>query len=324
MIQKSSEKSSDIFECKTCDYITSRKSQFVRHLSTRKHRTRQNDTNDTKKFQFSTEDFYCICGNRYIHKQNLYRHQKKCNLKISNKIDISNCKVIPNEVTNDIILKLVQENTEIKSMLFKQFESIQEQQKIVQTENKALRNQISELIPRVGNNNTVNNTINSKNKLNINIFLNEQCKDALTINEFIDKIKVTLEDLMITKTKGISEGVSSIFIENMNKLSLYERPMHCTDAKRETVYIKCDGDTDTPEGWSKDEENKNLKIAINRVTHVQRQNLDKWIKEHPNWENNSDEQEEYLKLVKSCTDDFKEDKIIKKLCNSAYLNTDTK
>ena len=204
-------------------------------------------------------------------------------------------------------------------MLFQQFESIQEQQKLVQTENKELRNQISELIPKVGNN-IVNNTINSKQKFNINIFLNEQCKDALTINEFIDKIKVTMDDLMLTKTKGISEGVSNIFIENMNKLSVYERPMHCTDAKRETVYIKCDNHTDAPQGWSKDDENKNLKIAINKVTHVQRQNLDKWIKEHPNWENNSDEQEEYMMLVKSCTDDFKEDKVIKRLCNNTYLN----
>ena len=110
----------------------------------------------------------------------------------------------------------------------------------------------------------------------------------------------------------------------MNKLSLYERPMHCTDAKRETIYIKCQhgGQQIHPQGWSKDDENKNLKIAINKVTHVQRQNLDKWIKEHPDWESNSNEQEEYLKLVKNCTDDCREDKIIKKLCNNTYLNSD--
>jgi len=230
---------------------------------------------------------------------------------------------MPDEVSSELIQKLVQENTEIKSMLFKQFEDIQEQQKLAQSENKELRDQISELIPRVGNNNnTINNTINSKQKVNINIFLNEQCKDALTINEFINKIKVTLEDLMLTTTKGLSEGVSNIFIENMNKLSLYERPIHCTDAKREIMYIKYDGDAQAGEGWARDEENKNLKLAINKVTHVQRQNIDKWIKEHPNWEKNSDEQEEYMKLVRNCTDDCNEDKIIKRLCNSVYLNSD--
>ena len=316
MIQKKFEKSSENYHCKDCDYITSRKSQFERHLSTQKHKKRQNDTNDTKKVPFSSANFVCICGKIYTHKQNLYRHHKSCKY---NNIDLSNCEVSNGEVTNDLILKLVQENTEIKSMLYKQFESIQEQQKYVQSENKELRNQISELIPRVGNN-TVNNTINSKQKLNINIFLNEQCKDALTINEFIDKIKVTLDDLMITKTKGLSEGVSNIFIENMNKLSLYERPMHCTDTKRETVYINSAGGGDRPPGWLRDDENKNFKQAINKITHVQRQNLDKWISEHPNWKKNSAEQEEYMKLVKNCTDDFKEDKIIKRLCSNIYLN----
>ena len=174
------------------------------------------------------------------------------------------------------------------------------------------------MIPKVGN--TVNNTINSKQKFNINIFLNETCKDALTINEFIDKIKISLNDLMITKTKGLSEGVSNIFIENMNKLSLHERPMHCTDMKKETLYIKCDKFKE--DGWAKDDENKNLKEAISKVTHAQRQSLDKWVAEHPDWEKNIGEQEEYMKLIKSCTEDFKEDKIIKKLCNSVFINAE--
>jgi len=104
----------------------------------------------------------------------------------------------------------------------------------------------------IGNNNTIN-----KQKLNINIFLNEQCKDALTMNEFIDKIKITIDDLLVTKNKGLTEGVSNIFIENMNKLSLHERPIHCTDVKRETVYIKCNGE-DKGTNWSQDCENTKL------------------------------------------------------------------
>ena len=229
---------------------------------------------------------------------------------------------LDNDVTSDIIQKLVNENTEIKSILFKQFESFKEQQEAVEIENKELRNQISELIPKIGNNNIVNNTINSKQKFNINIFLNETCKDALTINEFIDKIKVSIDNLLVTKDKGISEGVSNIFIENMNKLSLHERPMHCTDMKRETLYIKYDNDKE--EMWAKDEENKNLKEAISKVTHYQRQNLDKWIKEHPNWQSNSKEQEQYMQLVKKCTEDCKEEKVIKKLCSNVYINIDDK
>ena len=325
MIQKSSEKGSEIFTCKFCDYTTCRKSQYERHLTTQKHKNRENDTNDIKKVHKSSESYECVCGKSYSHRPNLYRHQKTCKMcKTSSKGLINNidCKKMPNDVTSDVIQKLVNENTEIKSMLYKQFESFKEQQEAVEIENKELRNQISELIPKVGNNNVVNNTINSKQKFNINIFLNETCKDALTINEFIDKIKVSIDNLLVTRDKGISEGVSNIFIENMNKLSLHERPMHCTDMKRETVYIKYDNDND--EGWARDEENKNLKEAISKVTHYQRQNLDKWIKEHPNWEKNSKEQEEYMQLVKSCTEECKDEKVIKKLCNSVYINIDEK
>jgi hypothetical protein len=320
MIQKSSEKSSEFFTCYCCDYKTSRKSQYERHLSTQKHKNRENDTNDTKKVPKSSEVFICVCGKAYTHRQNLYRHQKSCKKSDMNTSQYLNNKMSVCDVTTtDVIQKLVHENTEFRTILFKQFETFKEQQEAVEIENKNLRNQINELIPKVGT--TVNNTIN-KQKFNINIFLNETCKDALTINEFIDKIKVSIDNLLVTKDKGICEGVSNIFIENMNKLSLHERPMHCTDMKNETLYIKCD--TDNYDMWAKDEENRNLKDAISKVTHYQRQNLDKWIAEHPNWNKNSKEQEEYMRLVKSCTEDCKEDKVIKRLCNSVFINIDDK
>ena len=181
--------------------------------------------------------------------------------------------------------------------------------KLVTTTN--INNQI------IGNNNTIN-----KHKLNINIFLNEQCKDALTMNEFIDKIKITLDDLLVTKDRGLSEGVSNIFIENMNKLSLHERPMHCTDVKRETVYIKCNGENKGT-NWLQDSENTKLKEALKKVSQVQQKSLDKWTEEHPNWLENPELQQEYMKLVKNCTDDLqenkREEKVIKKVCNKVYL-----
>ena len=136
----------------------------------------------------------------------------------------------------------------------------------------------------------------------------KQCKDALTINEFIDKIKISLDDLLLTKNKGITEGVSNIFIENMNKLSLYERPMHCTDIKRETVYINSKNDNKGLSQWEKDSENKKLKEAINKISHVQRKKLDLWIEKHPSWQENIEEQGEYMTLIKNCTDNLQENK----------------
>ena len=91
---------------------------------------------------------------------------------------------------------------------------------------------------QVGNNNTVNNVNNLEKNLNINIFLNENCKDALNIGEFVKQIKFNLDEIDFTKDNGLAEGLSKAIIENMNKLSLYERPLHCTDDKRETLYIK--------------------------------------------------------------------------------------
>ena len=228
MTTKLHEKMQRNFVCEMCNFYTSNKYNFNKHLLTSKHK------NTIKYNIYTTENakliepcikYNCECGKSYPYRSSLYNHKKKCKKKcieVSNEIeDKDNKNKNKNNIINkDLILKLVDENSEIKLLLFKQFETMQ--------------NQISELIPKVGNNNTINN----KQKFNINIFLNEQCKDALTIDQFVNKIQVTLEDLLVTKNKGITEGVSNIFIENMNKLSLYERPMHCTDTKRETVYIK--------------------------------------------------------------------------------------
>lgn len=311
MIQKCAEKSTENFICKLCDYKTSRRSQYNRHLLTQKHKNNENDTKDTKKVPKSSTGYLCVCGKKYQQKQNLYRHKKTCTEfleenNLENIIENTN-----DEKTKELIFKLVEENSEIKNLMFKQFETMQ--------------NQISELIPRIGNNNTVTN----KQKFNINIFLNEHCKDALTMEEFIKKIQVTVDNLSVTKDKGLSEGVSNIFIENMKKLSLYERPMHCTDSKRETIYIKYEdkdnigGENNSNGKWYKDDDNKKLKNVINTVTHLQRKNLDKWIEDHPDWETNQKLQNEYLLLVKNCTEDLRENnnenKIIRKVCNEINL-----
>ena len=323
--------------CEFCDFITSNKKDFNRHISTLKHQNNEKirqkpqilTTNTT--FVTDSNNFLCVCGKIYKHRGSLYNHRKKCRIFLGRngeKTPYDNSS--ENLITNDMVLTLIKENSDIKNMLFKQFENMQEQQNQIHTQmmeqQKNMNNHISELIPKVGNNNVINN----KQNFNINIFLNEDCKDALTINEFIEKMQVTMQDLMITKNQGITEGVSNIFMENMNKLSLHERPMHCTDVKRETVYIKSSGDIiggkEEPAKWTKDEENRLLKQAINKVGHVQRKHLDLWKQEHPNWEDNPEEQSDYIKLVRNSTDDLKEkkreEKVIKKICSKVYLKGD--
>ena len=143
----------------------------------------------------------------------MYTHKKKCQTEQNiQSVVIENTE---NKNLENLVVHLINENTEIKEIVKKQQE------------------QLLELIPKV--NTTTNNTINN-NKFNINVFLNEKCKDALSINEFIQQIEISLKNLLTTREKGLGIGLSEIINENINKLSVYERPIHCTDKKREILY----------------------------------------------------------------------------------------
>ena len=294
------QKTPKIYECKSCDFVTRNQKDYNRHLLTRKHQ------NTTKYNDFTPKNpklFSCECGKQYPYRSSLYNHRKNCKILIEFEKNQNNEKNENSEKSEnkyqDLLLTMIKENKEMCNELKKEI----------------CKNNIKNQI--IGDNNTIN-----KNKLNINIFLNEQCKDALTMNEFIDKIKISLDNLLITKDKGISEGLSNIFIENMNKLSLHERPMHCTDVKRETVYIKYNNNENN-DNWKQDNENIELKEALKKVTLVQQKNLDKWTKENPSWNEDPTLQQEYIKLVKNCTDDIQEnkraEKIVKKVCNTVFI-----
>jgi len=199
---------------------------------------------------------------------------------------------------NKLVMNLITENKELKDTL------------VIQ--NNEMQKTITELIPKIGDNNY--NTINTKNKFNINVFLNEQCKDAISMNEFVDKIEISMKNLLTTKERGIGEGVSNIIIDNMNKLSLYERPMHCTDTKRETLYIKNDE-------WEKDDKMEQVNVLLKRVENKQMKNISKWVEEHPNYMENDAQQNEYMNLLKECTSsiDNHKERVIKKLCDNITI-----
>jgi len=301
-----------MFHCILCDYKCSKQSVYNKHLLTRKHEKRVTAT----KLVTSVKRWYCNCGKQFKHDSSFYRHKKSCKYVETLENDIENEILTKNNISKDVILKLIAENSEIKIMLFKQFEAMQKQQ-------EQMNNHISELIPKIGNNNTTYN----KNSFNINIFLDTHCKNAKTINEFLDTMVVKFEDLQITQSKGICEGISNIFMENMKKLSLHERPIHCTDLKRETVYIKSTGDIIggklEPAKWQRDDNNKILKQAISKAGHIQVKSLDLWKDKYPNWETNSNDQTNYMILVRNSTDDFKEkkreEKVVKSICNNVYI-----
>ena len=307
MVTKKSNHENNKYICKYCDYNTCIKKDFDKHLKTKKHENRTNGYNKVTNCHVEKDlspEYICHCGRIYKYRQGLCRHKKTCNYNKEKQI-----------------IECGENKDELKSLIIKIMTDSSEKMNILMNENKELRNQlkeqnqqITELIPKVGNNN--NN--NLKQKFNINVFLNEKCKDALSMDEFIDKIEISMKNLLTTKEKGQAEGISNIIMENMKKLSLYERPLHCTDKKRETLYIKNNE-------WEKDENKQHINKALKKVEKKQFKNIQIWLDEHPNYMNNSKQQEEFAEILRECgksIDDSRE-KVIKKLCDNVYLDKET-
>jgi hypothetical protein len=274
------------FCCSNCQFITSNKKDYIRHLSTQKHKNRENDTSMIQKNPKKPQTQYecAICKKTYKYPSGLYRHKKKC-------LDYENNDSLNYQLSlsKELILDVVKQ----------QQNQIQE-----------LTNTIKELIPKVGNNITTTNQ-----KFNIQVFLNEKCKDAINMSDFIKSIEVSLQQLDYTKHNGLVNGLSNVIIENMNKLGLYQRPIHCTDLKRESLYIKDD------DNWEKDVNKEKIKRVIKNISTKQFYALSKWTKENPDFQNNENKQNYYTHTLVAIANNkqHNDDKIIKKLCTSSYI-----
>ena len=302
---KKVQESSVNYYCEKCNFSTSRKSQYNRHLLTNKHKILINtDEKGSEKL------FYCDCGKKYKHSQSLYNHKKKCNFIDKEKHDSSKEKIINNDFDNIFLVNKDDNDLDYKSMFLQVINENKEMRGLLMKQ----QDQISELIPKVGMNNN-----NIKQKFNINVFLNEKCKDAISMDEFINKIEVSMKNLLTTKEKGQVNGITNIIMENMNKLSLYERPLHCTDKKRETLYVKNNE-------WEKDENKECINKALKSIESKQLKNLNVWLDEHPNYMNNPSQQEEFAKLMSECGKSVEEgrEKIIKNICDNVYIEKQNK
>ena len=232
MVTNKMPKNAGKFHCELCNFYCSKKSNYDAHCLTAKHKMVTNgDKNGDKKCQKMPELFTCECGKSYKHRQGLSRHKKIC-------------KKMPNE---NILEKTEEEtNNPANNYEKKLLDIIEQQQK-----------QINKLIPCVGNNNNSNNTTN--NTFNLNFFLNNDCKDAMNLTDFIDSLKVQLQDLEYTTDNGHIKGITNIFHTALANMEETKRPMHCTDLKREVLYIKNNDE------WHKDEDKELLKGAVTKV-----------------------------------------------------------
>jgi hypothetical protein len=274
MEDKNSPKIANKFVCKKCDYKCCKQSDYDKHLLTAKHK--KDDAEDNLEDTKLAIQYFCECGKEYKHRQGLWKHKKKCQ---NSKVNVDTDTLIENnkpEQSNkdNLIEYLIKENSEFKTLIME----------LIKKDN----------ISNISNNTVSNNTINSNNKtFNLQFFLNEQCKDALNIGEFVDSIKVQLTDLENTGRIGYVEGVSKILIKNLNELDVVKRPIHCSDLKREVIYIKDDNK------WLKENEDKQvIKKAIKDVANKNIRQITEWTSLNPDCKNSeSKKNNQYLNIV---------------------------
>ena len=259
------ELNSVIFNCPECDYNTSRKSQWLRHLKTKKHSI----LTHTYKKGSNT----CKCGKSYKYRQSLYTHKKNCP-KIMKKSEKTETKL-----SNKIV---EEENNDLKE-IFKQFVKMQTE----------FNKKISEEITRPKN---IYNDCHN-NKMTINVFLNEECKNAMNLTDFVDNLKISLDDLKYSSTNGFVDGVTNIFTKQLKDMDPTERPIHCSDKKRLQFYVKDD------DKWQKDEDCKKMDETITNIKLKQTTKISDWEKLHPDYRDNPYLLDEWQNMLAGITED---------------------
>ena len=268
MENKKSQKIPAKYECENCHYGTSSKKDYDKHLLTRKHMKEINGNNWKSKNPICER-----CNKQFKTSSGLWKHAKKCKEELTEQIQDSEKALedfvseTPTIITPDMLMSLLTQNQEFKELIIEQ-----------QTEMTKLQGQLLEAVKdskTINNNNT--NCNNTHNKFNLNIFLNEHCKNAMNISEFIDNMVLSVDDLKNTGKLGYIDGITKIFADKLKELDTRDRPMHCTDLKRETLYIKNNNE------WLKESEDKQqMKTAIECVANKNLNNLNHWKQDNPN------------------------------------------
>jgi len=317
------------YVCNICDYVTSNKKDYNKHINTIKHIYNKKSPE---------HNMVCECGKTYINRSSLFNHRKVCPMTCKDGYNLGEDggeKVV--ECEENLILQVQEgekgekgeneENIKItKEMFLKLVSDNQEMIKIIKEQQQQINliiPKISNIGPTTNNNTTMNNTNNTNNtNFNLNFFLNEKCKDALNMSEFIESLKITLEDLQYSRSNGLVEGISNVMIRGLKELDIYKRPIHCTDVKRDTMYIK------DKEKWEKDEKHEKMKNTIIKIANKERNAISAWVDINPDWFDTEAKQMEYLTLVNKVCEPIENDiknekKIIRNIGREIVLNKET-
>ena len=247
MTNKKMPKNAEKFSCKICNFECFKQSNYDKHILTAKHKRL---TNTNKKMPKNAATYSCMCGKTYKHQSSLIKHKKTC--------PHMNNSIVIQENLNEkpSVMDIISQNKEIMDALVLQNEQLMKKNDELTNTIMQQSNTIKEIVPKIGNNNNNNNT----NNFNLQVFLNEDCKDAINFSDFIKQIQVSFEDVENQAESGYVKGISKLFIENLQGLGTHKRPIHCTDKKRKTLYIKENDE------WDKEGSQDTLKNGIQEVT----------------------------------------------------------
>jgi hypothetical protein len=305
MYLEKSPKISYKFSCEFCCYYSNKQSEFNKHLMTVKHNRLVNASkmleDASKNISNTYKQFICDCGKSYSHDSSYYRHKKNCTGNHNKKE--SNVKEEANDKNNELIEYLMKENKEMKELIL-----------------EIVKNTSIATTSSTINTNSHNTTTNSHNKaFNLQFFLNETCKNAMNITDFVESIKLQLSDFMSMGELGFVEGISNIIVKNLNSLDETVRPIHCTDQKRETFYVKDENQ------WEKEEDDrKKLKKMIRSIAYKNEKLMKKYKETYPDYNNSdSNRSDQYSKIMieaMDCKEESRE-KIIRNISKATTIKS---
>ena len=291
-MEKKFQKSSKKFYCKKCDYSSNRESQWRRHLSTTKHKM-DNMDNTLDNSKSTKRCFECVCGKVYKYNSGLSKHKKKCPLIMKNEVvpvvnETSTTSSSKSSLSVEVLNKLVEQN-----------------------------NTLMEKVIELSKDRQVINYQNCGNKkMTINVFLNQECKNAMNLTDFVENVKVSLEDLNYTKEHGYIKGISNIFVKHLKDLDPKERPIHCSDKKRLQFYVKEENK------WEKDKANAKIDKTIEDITVKQIKRIKEWEKKHPDYLQNEKLLQEWHRMIQQITgsgEELQKEQIKKSLGNTIEI-----
>ena len=298
-------KNAENFYCKKCDFKCSKQSNWNTHLATPKHvKSYIGVTFDTNLMPENAKVFKCVCGHTYKFRQGLYKHKQKCNIIQSESESLITTNATPPS------------NVDV--------EKITELFKHMLTQNQDFMTDMMEkVIPNIGNTTNTNSHNTTNNQFNIQMFLNEHCKNAMNLTDFVQSLPITSATFDSTIENGLTKTITNMMLNGLSKLDILERPIHCTDASRKTLYVK------EADVWEKDNELLHVINSIIYLSVKQRTMLNVWIDANEGWRKNDRLQNKMTYLLMNTMelierDDKEKSKIIRSISKNVYLDSETK